>query len=77
VLNLNLSVTLHSERDLETLLVLLRDWQRRCDGDVHAALLIFGTMRSEEEVQALLNRVGLKNVKVQQGTPDQQPMTVH
>lgn len=53
-----------TERDLEEFLGLVREWQRKARGGHTMEMCLFGSMRSKDEIDGILRRLGLQAIMV-------------
>jgi hypothetical protein len=54
-----------SDGDVESFLELVRDWQRGAQNITHLVMAMVGSRRSRGEIEALLARLGVKHMQIQ------------
>lgn len=62
---LQLEIHLTSDRDLERLLRQLREWYSGTDRHTQMRMALLGHIRSRSNLTALLNRVGLQHIIIE------------
>lgn len=65
------------ENDAEEFLRVIRDWHRRAQGHHDMTVFIIGTARSQEEIEALVKRLGLDSARVLRAPMEMGKATVH